>query len=75
MTDMSNWMVGRSSAIQAVRDLVEKVAPTEATVLISGESGSGKELVAQAIHARRARSSGPCPRSTRRRPQSAYSAI
>ena len=59
MTDMSNWMVGRSSAIQAVRDLVEKVAPTEATVLISGESGSGKELVAQAIHARSARSSGP----------------
>ena len=56
---MSNWMVGRSSAIQAVRDLVEKVAPTEATVLISGESGSGKELVAQAIHARSARSSGP----------------
>jgi DNA-binding NtrC family response regulator len=59
MTDMSNWMVGRSSPIQAVRDLVEKVAPTEATVLISGESGSGKELVAQAIHARSARSSGP----------------
>lgn len=56
---MSNWMVGRSNAIQAVRDLVEKVAPTEATVLISGESGSGKELVAQAIHARSARSSGP----------------
>jgi DNA-binding NtrC family response regulator len=59
MIDMSNWMVGRSNAIQAVRDLVEKVAPTEATVLISGESGSGKELVAQAIHARSGRSSGP----------------
>ncbi len=59
MTDMSNWMVGRSSVIQAVRDLVEKVAPTDVTVLISGESGSGKELVAQAIHARSARSSGP----------------
>jgi DNA-binding NtrC family response regulator len=52
-------MVGRSSVIQAVRDLVAKVAPTDATVLISGESGSGKELVAQAIHARSARSSGP----------------
>jgi len=56
---MSNCMVGRSSAIQAVRDLVDKVAPTDATVLISGESGSGKELVAQAIHARSARGAGP----------------
>jgi DNA-binding NtrC family response regulator len=59
MTDMSNCMVGRSSAIQAVRELVEKVAPTDATVLISGESGSGKELVAQAIHARSSRGAGP----------------
>src|SRR5580704_17376975 len=59
MTDASNLMVGRSSAIQAVRDLVEKVAPTDATVLISGESGSGKELVAQAIHARSTRGAGP----------------
>src|SRR6202167_6375442 len=56
---MSNCMVGRSSAIQAVRDLVEKVAPTDVTVLISGESGSGKELVAQAIHARSTRGAGP----------------
>jgi DNA-binding NtrC family response regulator len=56
---MSNCMVGRSSAMQAVRDLVAKVAPTDATVLISGESGSGKELVAQAIHARSARVAGP----------------
>ncbi|MGA8708959.1 MAG: sigma-54 dependent transcriptional regulator [Steroidobacteraceae bacterium] len=59
MTDISQVMVGRSSAIQAVRELVEKVAPTDATVLISGESGSGKELVAQAIHARSPRGSGP----------------
>jgi DNA-binding NtrC family response regulator len=59
MNDMANWMVGGSAAIQAVRDLVDKVAPTDATVLISGESGSGKELVAQAIHARSARGSGP----------------
>ncbi len=59
MTDMSNWMVGRSAAIETVRDLIVKVAPTDATVLISGESGSGKELVAQAIHARSLRSSGP----------------
>jgi len=60
MTDMAtNWMVGRSSAIQAVREMVDKVAPTDATVLISGESGCGKELVAQAIHARSNRGSGP----------------
>src|SRR6202167_801197 len=59
MNDMANWMVGGSAAIQAVRDLVDKVAPTDATVLISGESGSGKELVAQAIHARSARGAGP----------------
>ena len=59
MADISGCMVGRSSAMQAVRELVEKVAPTDATVLISGESGSGKELVAQAIHARSHRGSGP----------------
>src|ERR1700733_5792709 len=59
MNDMANWMVGGSAAMQAIRDLVDKVAPTDATVLISGESGSGKELVAQAIHARSARGSGP----------------
>ena len=59
MTDMSNCMVGRSNAIKAVRELVEKVAPTDATVLITGESGSGKELVAQAIHARSLRGTGP----------------
>ncbi|HEX2790650.1 MAG TPA: sigma 54-interacting transcriptional regulator, partial [Steroidobacteraceae bacterium] len=59
MNEMANWMVGGSAAMQAIRDLVDKVAPTDATVLISGESGSGKELVAQAIHARSARGSGP----------------
>src|ERR1700679_2410633 len=59
MNDMANWMVGGSAAMQAIRDLVAKVAPTDATVLISGESGSGKELVAQAIHAHSLRGSGP----------------
>lgn len=41
---------GRSPAMQAVRESVERVGPTRATVLISGESGVGKERVAEAIH-------------------------
>ncbi|HEY1725784.1 MAG TPA: sigma-54 dependent transcriptional regulator [Steroidobacteraceae bacterium] len=59
MTEASTLMVGHSRAMQAVRDLVAKVAPTDATVLISGESGSGKELVAQAIHLHSSRSARP----------------
>jgi two-component system nitrogen regulation response regulator NtrX len=43
-------MVGSSEALRAVQDLVARVAPTRAAVLITGESGSGKELVARAIH-------------------------
>jgi two-component system nitrogen regulation response regulator NtrX len=43
-------MVGRSFAIRALIDTVERVAPTPARVLISGENGTGKELVARAIH-------------------------
>ena len=43
-------MVGESPAIQKVREMIARVAPTEARVLITGESGTGKELVAAAIH-------------------------
>jgi DNA-binding NtrC family response regulator len=43
-------LVGTSAAMQRVRQLIEKVAPTEATVLVCGPSGTGKELVARALH-------------------------
>jgi len=46
-----SWqLVGNSEEMLAVKHLVERVAPTPATVLLQGESGTGKELVAQAIH-------------------------
>lgn len=44
-------LVGRAPAINRVRELIQRVAPTDARVLITGESGTGKELVASAIHA------------------------
>lgn len=44
-------LIGRAPAINRVRTLIQKVAPTNARVLITGESGTGKELVASAIHA------------------------
>jgi formate hydrogenlyase transcriptional activator len=43
-------MIGRSTGFQAVVNAVQLVAPTDATVLIQGETGTGKELVARAIH-------------------------
>jgi len=52
-------MIGASPAMQAVYDQLAKVAPTEATVLITGETGTGKEVVAAALHALGARAGGP----------------
>ena len=49
-------MIGESPAIQHVRDLINKVAPTDARVLITGENGTGKEVVARLIHAQSNRS-------------------
>ncbi len=54
---MCEEIVGSSGALQKVLSLVSKVAPTDATVLITGETGTGKELVARAIHRRSRRSS------------------
>jgi formate hydrogenlyase transcriptional activator len=50
-------IIGRSAAIRAVLRQIETVAPTDSTVLICGETGTGKELVARATHERSARSS------------------
>jgi two-component system response regulator PilR (NtrC family) len=52
-------MLGESAAIQQVRELIEKLARSEAPVHISGESGSGKELAARLIHQKGARRSQP----------------
>lgn len=52
-------MVGNSPAIQEVKNTIEKVAPTDARVLITGPNGTGKELVAHWLHAKSNRSQAP----------------
>jgi len=52
-------MVGESSRFHRLVNAIQVVAPTDATVLIQGETGTGKELVARAIHDRSSRSKGP----------------
>ena len=52
-------MVGGSVAISKIKSIIEKVAPTEARVLITGPNGTGKELVAHWLHQKSERSNGP----------------
>ena len=54
-----NDMVGDSPAMEKIKHTIEKVAPTDARVLITGENGVGKELVARWIHEKSNRSTGP----------------
>jgi len=52
-------IIGDSPQMAEVQSMIERVAPTRATVLVTGESGTGKELVAKAIHFRSTRATGP----------------
>lgn len=52
-------MIGESDPIKIIRDTIDKVAPTEARILITGENGVGKELVARWVHEKSNRASGP----------------
>ena len=58
-SSMFEEIVGTSKELNAVLSRLSKVAPTDSTVLIAGETGTGKELIARAIHRRSARSAGP----------------
>jgi DNA-binding NtrC family response regulator len=52
-------MVGESKTLQQIRDLIDRVAPTDARVLITGKNGTGKEVVARLIHDKSQRANGP----------------
>src|SRR4051812_1917249 len=54
----STDMIGNSKAIQGIKEIIEKVAPTDAKVLVTGSNGSGKELVAKWLHEKSNRASG-----------------
>ena len=56
---LKNQMIGESQAIKQVREMIDRVAPTEARVLIMGENGTGKEVVARLIHEQSNRSKLP----------------
>ena len=52
-------MIGDSQPIMRVKDLIERVGPTDVSVLVCGETGTGKELVARAVHRNSSRANGP----------------
>lgn len=52
-------MIGNSAAISSIKEMIEKVAPTDARVLITGENGTGKELVARWLHEKSGRAGAP----------------
>ena len=52
-------MIGESAAIARIKDMIDKVAPTDARVLVTGPNGTGKELVAHWLHQKSERSKGP----------------
>jgi DNA-binding NtrC family response regulator len=56
---LQSQMIGESAPMMEVRDMIEKVAPTNARVLITGENGTGKELVARQLHELSPRCKGP----------------
>ncbi len=58
-TGSARGLLGESAAMRRVRDLIGRIAPDAATVLIRGETGTGKELVARALHAAGPRRTGP----------------
>jgi hydrogenase-4 transcriptional activator len=60
--DISEAVIGESAGLQNVMQRVEQVAPTDAPVLILGETGAGKEVIARAIHTRSRRDKGPVVR-------------
>ena len=57
--DVRYQMIGESPAIKKVKEIIEKVAPTDARVLITGENGTGKEVVARWIHEKSNRAKAP----------------
>jgi len=59
LKSLDQRLVGVSDAIDGVRELIAKVAPTDATVLLQGESGTGKEVIARLVHDCSERTDGP----------------
>ncbi len=55
----TNDMIGKSEPIQKIKEMIERVAPTDARVMVTGENGTGKELVARWLHEKSKRASAP----------------